>query len=326
MSANLVDRYVFTALRRVPEQQRADIDRELRASIEDAVDARVEAGEEREAAVETTLQELGDPDRLADSYADRPNYLIGPELFPVWRRSMTMLITIVLPIIVVVNAIVQVLANDAGFGDVIGSSVGTIITVGAHMFFWTTLGFWIVERTGAGKDDINRPWTPKDLPRYEPGALTRVQFAANLVWPAALIVALVLQQFTFTDEPLLDPANWNTWWPVLIALIVLKGMWVFWVYRLGTWTRAVAVVNAVHGLAIGGVILYLLASDNFFNPAFTGFAGADVDLEGWISVVVMITTGLSILYDIFDVARKAEQARKGLGIRIPGTGNTYTAS
>ncbi|MBL7262250.1 permease prefix domain 1-containing protein [Paractinoplanes lichenicola] len=326
MSANLVDRYVFTALRRVPEQQRADIDRELRASIEDAVDARVEAGEEREAAVETTLLELGDPDRLADSYADRPNYLIGPELYPVWRRSLMMLLTVVLPIVVIVVAVVQVLAEDAGFGEVIGSAIGTIINVGAHMAFWVTLGFWIIERTGAGKDDINRPWTPKDLPRYEPGALTRVQFAANLVWPAVLILALVLQQFTFTEVPLLDPANWNFWWPVLIGLIVLKGLWVFWVYRLGTWTRQVAVVNAIHGVVIGGVILYLLAADKFFNPAFPGFNGVEVDLEGWISVAVMITTGLSIAYEIFDVARKAEQARKGLGVKVPGTGNTYTAS
>ncbi|MBM2623677.1 hypothetical protein JIG36_50135 [Actinoplanes sp. LDG1-06] len=325
MTTSLVDRYVFTALRRVPEQQRADIDRELRASIEDAVDARIEAGEAREAAIERTLLELGDPDRLADSYADRPNYLIGPELYPVWRRSLMALLTIVLPIVVVVVAVVQVLAEDAGVGEVIGSAVGTIITVGAHMCFWVTLGFWIVERTGAGKDDLNRPWTPKDLPRYEPGALTRVQFAANLVWPAVLILAIVLQQFTFTDEPLLDPANWSFWWPVLIALVVLKGMWAFWVYRLGAWTRQVAAVNAVHGVVTGGVILYLLASDHFFNPAFSGFNGTDVDLEGWISVAVMITTALSIVYDIVDVARKAEQARKGLGVKIPGTGNTYTA-
>ena len=83
---SLVDRYVYTALRRVPEQQRADIDRELRASIEDAVDARVDAGEEHDAAVTATLTELGDPDRLADSYAGRPGYLIGPALFTPWRR------------------------------------------------------------------------------------------------------------------------------------------------------------------------------------------------------------------------------------------------
>ncbi|GID33366.1 permease prefix domain 1-containing protein [Paractinoplanes brasiliensis] len=325
MTANLVDRYVLTALRRLPEQQRADIDRELRASIEDAVDARVEAGEPRDTAIEQTLLELGDPDRLADSYAGRPNYLIGPELYPVWRRSLTALLTLVLPIVVLVTAFVQVLADDAGFGEVIGTAVGTIINVGAHMAFWVTLTFWIVERTGAGKSDLNRQWTPQDLPRYEPGALTRVQFAANLLWPAVVIGALVLQQFTFTEEPLLDPANWSFWWPVLIALIVLKGLWVFWVYRLGRWTRPVAVVNAVLSLVTGGVIIYLLSSDNFFNPAFTGFNGTDVDLQGWISVVVMLTTGVSIAYDIVDVFRKAEQARKGLGVKVPGTGNPYTA-
>lgn len=323
MTANLVDRYVLTALRRLPEQQRADIDRELRASIEDAVDARVEAGENREAAIERTLLELGDPDRLADSYAGRPNYLIGPELYPVWRRSLTALLTIVLPIVVAVVVVVQILAEDAGLGEVIGAAIGAIINVGAHMAFWVTLAFWIVERTGVGKE-INRPWTLDDLPRYEPGALTRVQFAANLVWPAALIVALVLQQFTFTEEPLLDPANWSFWWPTVIVLIALKGLWVFWVYRVGRWTRAVAVVNAVHGLVTGGVLLYLLGSDNFFNPAFTGFNDVDVDLRGWISVIVMITTVMGVAYDIFDVARRSEQARKGLGVKVPGTGNSYT--
>ena len=36
------------------------------------MDARVDAGEERDAAVEATLTELGDPDRLADGYAGPP--------------------------------------------------------------------------------------------------------------------------------------------------------------------------------------------------------------------------------------------------------------
>ncbi|MBU2666853.1 hypothetical protein KOI35_25405 [Actinoplanes bogorensis] len=323
MTTNLVDRYVFTALRRVPEQQRSDIDRELRASIEDAVEARLEAGESREAAIERTLLELGDPDRLADSYAGRPNYLIGPELYPVWRRLTLMLLTTVLPIVVIVVAVVQILSGDVTVGDVIGSAIGTIINVGAQMVFWSTLGIWIIERTGAGKDDLNRPWTPKDLPKYERGAPSRIQLAANLVWPATLVLLLVLQQFAFTEVPLLDPANWSFWWPVLIVLVVLKGLLAYWVYRAGTWTRPIAVVNAVHGLAVAAVLLYLLGSDNFFNPAFTGFNDVPVDLTGWISVATMICVALSIAYDIGDVTRKTVQAGKGLPAKIPGSGNTY---
>ena len=244
MNADLVDRYVYTALRRVPEQQRSDIDRELRASIEDAVDARIEAGEDRDEAVEHTLLELGDPDRLADSYANRPNFLIGPEMYGLWRRAMVMLFTTVLPIIVVVAAVIQIASGD-GVGAVIGSAISTIITVGAHMAFWTTGAFAVIERTGLAKDELKHDWTPADLPKYERGALTRVQLAANLLWPVLLITALVLQQFAFTEEPLLDPANWATWWPVLIAMFVLKGFWSVWVHRQGSWTRPIAVANGI---------------------------------------------------------------------------------
>ena len=33
-------------------------------------------------------------------------------------------------------------------------------------------------------------------------------------------------QFTFTDKPVLDPANWTFWWPALIVLFA-----VFWVLQ-----------------------------------------------------------------------------------------------
>ena len=55
--------------------------------LEDAVDARIEAGDTREAAVESALTELGDPERLADRYAGRPAYLIGPKPDQVVKAS-----------------------------------------------------------------------------------------------------------------------------------------------------------------------------------------------------------------------------------------------
>ncbi|MCM4079228.1 permease prefix domain 1-containing protein [Paractinoplanes hotanensis] len=326
MTITLVDRYVYTALRRVPEQQRADIDRELRGSIDDAVDARVEAGESREAAIERTLLELGDPDRLADSYAGRRNVLIGPELYGVWRRLMVTLFSTVLPLVVVAVAVVELFNDDVTVGSVIAAIVTTAITVSVHMAFWTTGVFAVIERTGLGQADLKRAWTLDDLPKYEPGALSRIDFGATLVWPVLVIAALVLQQFTFTDEPLLDPANWSFWWPTLIVLIALKCVWAVWVYRLGRWTRPAAVANAALSVVTAALMIYLLTADRFFNPAFTGFDGADVDLEGWVSLATIVAVALGALYDIVDVARKAELARKGLPARIPGTGNTYSVS
>ena len=45
MTSTLTDRYVDAAMRTVPEKQRPDLSAELRASIDDQIDARVDAGE-----------------------------------------------------------------------------------------------------------------------------------------------------------------------------------------------------------------------------------------------------------------------------------------
>jgi hypothetical protein len=321
---SLVDRYVYTALRRVPEGQRADIDRELRASIEDAVDAQVEAGKSREAAVESTLLELGDPDRLADQYANRPNYLIGPELFPAWRRLMMLLFTVVLPILVGVSVVAQ-LIDDPEIGKVIGGAVTTILTAGVHLAFWATLVFVILEYTDTGKAELRTTWTLKDLPAYErnlPG-LTELAFA--LVWPVMLIAALVLQQFTLTDVPVLDPAHWSFWWPYLIAVLVLEGVYAIWVYRLGTYTRTVATVNAVVSLLSAVPLVWLLATDRFFNPAFTSFVETGSgDSKQWVTAIAITAVVLASLWDIVDVTLRAERARRGLPTKTACTGNSYT--
>ena len=69
-------------MRTVPEKQRADLSAELRASIDDQIDARVDDGEAPEAAERAVLTDLGDPDKLAAGYTDRPLHLIGPRLLP----------------------------------------------------------------------------------------------------------------------------------------------------------------------------------------------------------------------------------------------------
>lgn len=322
---SLVDRYVFTALRRIPEQQRADIDRELRASIEDAVDARVEAGESREAAVEETLSGLGDPDRLADSYAGRPSYLIGPELYQPWRRLVLTLLSAPLPIVVAVVVVLQ-LFDGRGIGDVIGTAVTTTLTVGTQMVFWITLVFFIVQRTGTGKEKLHAEWTLGDLPKYESDGMSAAQLAVGLAWPVLLIAALVLQQFTFTDVPLLDPAKWTSWWPYLIVVSILQGVYTVWAWRLGTWNRTVTAVNTVLELAFAVPMIWLLASDDFFNPAFHRFADlgtSEAEVRRWVSLGVIAIVLLAAARDIVEVALRGERARRGLPTKVPGSGSYH---
>jgi hypothetical protein len=319
---SLVDRYVFTALRRVPEKQRADIDRELRASIDDAVDARVDAGEPRAAAVESALLELGDPDRLADRYADRSDYLIGPELFPAWRRLLTLLLATVLPVVIGVTTVLQLL-DGAGFGKIIGSAVGVLLNVGVHLAFWTTFVFLLMERTGAGRAELKTTWTLQDLPAYDlrkPGITT---LAGYLIWSAVLIAALVLQQFAFTDQPVLDPAHWSFWWPYLIVMFALRAAWAVWIFRTG-WTRVGTAANAILVLLTSGPLIWLLARDQFFNPAFTGWpTTSDIDVQHWVTTISIVVLTVVAVWDMVDVAVRAERSRRGLPTKVPGTGGSY---
>ncbi len=119
-TTTLTDRYVDAAMRTVPEKQRADLGAELRASIDDQVDARVEGGEPHDAAERAVLTELGDPDKLAAGYTDRPLWLIGPRYYLDWWRLLKLLLGIVPACAAFGVALAQTLAG-ASFGEIIGS-------------------------------------------------------------------------------------------------------------------------------------------------------------------------------------------------------------
>ena len=116
----LTERYLAAAMRGIPEGQRTDVERELRSSIADALEDRVSAGEDRAAAEKAVLEGLGDPVRLAAGISGRPLYLIGPDLFIEYRQLLVLLLSIVMPIV----GIVQVAVAIGGGDDLIGALIG----------------------------------------------------------------------------------------------------------------------------------------------------------------------------------------------------------
>ncbi|MDX1436678.1 MAG: hypothetical protein R3335_07705, partial [Anaerolineales bacterium] len=80
----LIERYLYEVGRRLPGGQRKDILNELRSSLEDSLDARSE-GEPTEDDVVAVLQEMGSPKEVAASYAPEKQYLIGPNLYPIFK-------------------------------------------------------------------------------------------------------------------------------------------------------------------------------------------------------------------------------------------------
>lgn len=87
---NLIERYVYDVARRLPEKDREDVKKELRANIYDMLPDGM--GDE---AVKKVLYELGSPASLAEKYRTRPRYLISPAYFDEYVNALKWILPLV---------------------------------------------------------------------------------------------------------------------------------------------------------------------------------------------------------------------------------------
>src|SRR6478735_4298997 len=116
----LTDRYVQAVLGGVPTGDRPELEREIRALIADTVDAKTADGTlAAEAAERAALTELGDPGALASRYTTgRADYLLGPNVYPVWQALVGRLLAVLVPLIGVLA-----LAGSLVEGSTIGAAI-----------------------------------------------------------------------------------------------------------------------------------------------------------------------------------------------------------
>jgi hypothetical protein len=317
----LTDRYVWAAARQMPEAQRAEFGRELRERIGDEVDARLADGTAPVDAERAVLVELGDPDALAADYADRPMQLIGPRYFLAWKRLLTVLYAIVLPIAGAGLLLAQLLAG-AEPGDVVGSVVSTLLALVVHLAFWVTLVFAILERSPQAQ--AIAPWTPEQLRELpDAGRSGRLSdLIASLVFLTLFAVVIVWQQavpFAFGAAqamPILNPELWSFWLPYFLVLIVLEMLFAIAIYARG-WNWWLVAVNLVLNVAFTVPALWLFATGQLFNPEF-------LDVIGWpwgeasgatTTVFVLVFVGVAI-WDVIDGVIKTVRGRGGSALAL----------
>src|SRR5512132_2162608 len=95
---NLIDKYIAEIGRHLPRKNRADIEAEIRSTLEDMLDERKQGdGPADEATILQLLKEYGAPRDVAATY--RPpqyQYLIGPRLFPMFERVIRIVFAVVI--------------------------------------------------------------------------------------------------------------------------------------------------------------------------------------------------------------------------------------
>jgi hypothetical protein len=308
---DLVDRYLYEVSRSLPADAREEVSRELRATIADMVDDR---GGEGDGAVYDALVALGDPRALAAGYDTRPRYLIGPGLFREYVGVLKLLAAVVLPVVLAVQLLVALWDAETPMIEVVLAAAGSTLEVAVHIGFWTTLAFVILERTGVtsltttgGKTVVfaeqSAGWRPDDLPQVPPERqITRGDLIGSLV-VLALVPGWVFWQelrspFDNAEGPIpiLDPALWSSWLPLLFGLVAVAVAVEVWKFAEGRWTIRLVAANLAVNVAFVAYFVALFATEQVWNPEFaaaladrTGF-----DLQG-SPVDTIVVAGIAVI-------------------------------
>jgi hypothetical protein len=279
----LIERYIGAALEEIPDRQRDDTAREIRAAIDEMVELRMVSGEPESVATEHALNELGDPRRLAASYAERPQHLIGAGWYPRYIALLKQILTIVVPLVAIVTLLTSIGVDDKSVINAVGDAAGSVAMAIVQIGFWLTLGFAIAERVAKpeGSMATKERWTVTELPK-EPKArqITLGDVAPDVI---AMVVLAALAVLTFTDGigilvrgasdaikamPLINPDLGAGWVVGFFALVALSIESPIARYMRGYWTRPMLVLEALDSAFWIVYMIALAASAPIINPEF----------------------------------------------------------
>ncbi len=306
MPATLTERYISAIVRSLPPESQEDVRAELAASIADAVEARLDQGEEPEVAEREVLIGLGDPAVLAAGYADRPLHLLGPRHYLTWRRLLILLLWIVPACALVGVGLSQALIG-AGVGTIIGQAISTALTAAVHVAFWTTLVFVILERTGA---DPGERWSVDDLPEPKETGTGRADLIASLVVLGLVLAALAwdrligLVRIEGDWVPVLHPGLWSLWTAVLVAIVLGEAVHAVVLHARGRWSTGLAVMNTVLAVAFVSWALTLFGNGRLLNSELLELArtvgGIDAEAMHTLGVILVLSILVIAVWDVID--------------------------
>ena len=313
-TGDLIDRYVYQVVRRLPQSQRADIEAELRGLIDDMLSAR--GGGKREDVI-AVLRELGRPAELASRYSGARRSLIGPEYYDTYL----LVLKIVLAATAFGMAIAQTIGIVAGATVSIPAAVGGFIAaiLGAMVqaFAWVTIIFALVERWSKGSLVKGAEWDPDDLPSVpeKNTDIPRSEPIAGIVFIVLLLVLLNAAPQLFSAYlpeggslrmvPVFDLDVFYRQLP-LVDVMICVGL-VKEVLRLITGRYTLALSLALTALNIVSAVMFILLfgpASGVWNPHFMTQIGTEWSLSEtaaqlW-SVVPIVLTGLVIFGHVVD--------------------------
>ena len=196
---NLIERYVTEVGKHLPRKTRADIETELRSTLEDMLEDRSQQANRPadDTMLKELLQEYGAPKDVAQSYHPT-QYLIGPRLFPTFKLVLTIVIAALLlglSVSTIVSLFQGGMTSQAVL-EALGRLVLNLFSGLIQAFGNVVLIFAILERVLPSSEIENEfgekeEWTPAALTKTPDPAEVKIgEMIASIVFTVAALVIL----------------------------------------------------------------------------------------------------------------------------------------
>jgi len=197
---NVIERYVYDVMRRLPAENKEEVEKELIANIDDMI------GDNRsDENIEKVLMELGEPRLLATKYRTKERYLISPANFDDYVRVLKIVMIIFVSISLVFGSIDLALNHSIEtpwemigqvFSKLFGDSLNSLLMA----FAWVTVIFFIIERVEE-KTEF-RKWSLKnlpDLPQKDSPKINRTGAVVGLIFETIFAMIFILLLVNYLD-------------------------------------------------------------------------------------------------------------------------------
>jgi len=309
---DLIERYIYDVTRRLPESQREEVSKELRANIEDMLPENYNIED-----VKKVLLTLGEPRKLANNYRQKPRYLISPEWMDEYLRVLK-IVAIVFAAVSLVSGMVEAMLHPEAttaigiFAEVLSVTIANIIQGLVSAFAIVTLIFVGIE--AYGKSGKKEAWALEKLPHLPTVVETKISRTGSFIGLifttifGILFIYYLMNHDTYIGWyedrgqwtmiiPLFNDSVISLFIPFMILSLVVSVISQIVKLRYGVWNIQVAAVHTISQILSVSIFAAFIINADLINPEI--FAQAAVLFHGNAAEYASIFTDAAIGFSAF---------------------------
>jgi hypothetical protein len=276
---DMIERYIYAVVRRLPEKIQDEVRNELRSNIYDMLPENP-----KESEIEACLLELGNPRDMAIKYQPVERYLISPRYFGDYIYTLKIVMIIFILVGFSIGLIETIVAHGSSsiwalIGQVISLMFESVFEGIFSAFTIVTIIFVIIEQVQRVE---KKEWQIKDLPELPKEGKVKISRAGTVVSiifavSFSTVFILILARYHrfigiyVEDEmiaPFFNPDTIKVFVPLFIAMLVIQ----IFTYLLklidGQWTKRVTTLYTIQEVVNVVLVVLFLTRPNLVHVDF----------------------------------------------------------